>query len=68
MILGVAHAYRDLGLGALFYAETYHRGAKHGYNTGEASWVLEDNVSMNKALARMCGERNKVYRIYEKAL
>ena len=68
VILGIERAYQELGLGPIFYVETARRAEENGYKTGEASWILEDNVPMNKALERMCGLRNKVYRIYEKAL
>jgi len=35
---------------------------------GEASWILEDNTAMNRALEMMCGKRTKVYRIYDRAI
>lgn len=66
--LGIKKAYQDYGIGPLFYTEYYSRCPQLGYNFGEASWILEDNVRMNKALQLMCGERNKVYRIYDRAL
>ncbi|CAK9250368.1 unnamed protein product [Sphagnum jensenii] len=66
--LGIKKAYQDYGIGPLFYTEYYARCPKLGYSIGEASWILEDNLRMNKALQLMCGERNKVYRIYDRAL
>lgn len=66
--LGIKKKYRDLGLGAVLYTEYLTRGPKNGYPVGEASWILEDNRAMNKALKHMCGERTKVYRIYDRAL
>lgn len=68
LTLGIKRAYRELGVGPLLYAEYYKRGPANGYPIGEASWILEDNIPMNKALAHMCGERTKVYRIYERTL
>ena len=50
------------------YTEYLKRGPALGYPVGEASWILEDNKPMNKALQLMCGERTKVYRIYDKTL
>jgi hypothetical protein len=42
--------------------------ANYGASHGEFGWVLEDNGGM-LAIADLRGsERNKVYRIYEKAL
>ena len=68
VILGIKKAHQELGLGPLFYVESSRRAKAGGYLGGEASWVLEDNIPMNRALQRMCGERTKVYRIYEKAI
>jgi hypothetical protein len=48
----------------LFY-ETAARAKKLGYKYGEASWVLEDNIMMNRAAEMMSGKRYKTYRIYE---
>ncbi len=66
--LGIKRQYRELGLGALFYVESHRRAREGGYLFGEASWILEDNGPMNKALEQMAGERYKTYRIYQKAL
>ncbi len=66
--LGIKREFRELGLGALFYVETHERAREGGYRSGEASWILEDNKPMNKALEQMCGERYKTYRIYQKTL
>lgn len=68
LTLGIKKSHRESGIGALMYVE-YHKIAPiYGYPVGEASWILEDNIPMNKALTNMCGERTKVYRIYDKAL
>jgi GNAT superfamily N-acetyltransferase len=66
--LGIKKAYREYGIGPLLYTEYLKRGPALGYPVGEASWILEDNKPMNKALQMMCGERTKVYRIYDRAL
>jgi hypothetical protein len=68
LTLGIKKQYRELGIGPLLYAEYLKRGPGNGYPVGEASWILEDNVPMNRALAHMCGERTKVYRIYDRPL
>lgn len=68
LTLGVKKAYREVGVGPLLYAEYLQRGPAAGYPVGEASWILEDNVPMNRALQHMCGEKTKVYRIYDKTL
>lgn len=66
--LGIRRQYRELGLGALFYVESHKRALAGGYERGEASWILEDNGPMNKALIQMSADRYKTYRIYQKSL
>lgn len=66
--LGIKKAYLNDGIGPLLYTEYLKRANEFGYNRGEASWILEDNRAMNKALQRMCGEKTKVYRIYDRSL
>ncbi len=68
LTLGIKKAYRELGLGPIFYTEYFSRGPKLGYPTGEASWILEDNKPMNKALELMGSERYKTYRIFDRTL
>ena len=68
LTLGIKKAYREFGIGPLLYTEYLKRGPALGYPVGEASWILEDNKPMNKALEHMCGQRTKVYRIYDRAL
>lgn len=68
MILGVLPEYFSTGIGALLFYETGRRGVDSGYPTGEASWVLEDNVMMNRGAELMQGEIWKRYRLYQKPL
>jgi len=68
LVLGVLPEHRGRGIDALLYWETMERALKKGYMYGEASWVLEDNVQMNRAAEMMHGERYKTYRIYSKSL
>jgi GNAT superfamily N-acetyltransferase len=68
VILGVLPEYLSTGLGGLLFYETGRRGVASGYPYGEASWVLEDNVMMNRGAKLMNGEVSKVYRIYQKPL
>ncbi len=66
--MGVVEEYRGRGIDSLFYLETFERGVKHGYEWAETSWILEDNVLMNRAMDMMGGKIYKRYRIYEKPL
>ncbi len=68
VILGVLPEYLNTGIGGVLFYETGTRAVARGYPTGEASWILEDNVMMIRGAELMNGERYKTYRIYEKAL
>jgi GNAT superfamily N-acetyltransferase len=68
IVLGVIPEYQRTGAaGALFY-ETAVRAKKLGYRYGEASWILEDNVMMNRAAEMMQGKVYKTYRIYQQEI
>jgi GNAT superfamily N-acetyltransferase len=68
IILGVTEKYRRRGIDALLYYETAKAAAARGYKWAEASWILESNDMMNRALATLGAEIYKRYRIYEKNL
>lgn len=63
--LGVVPEYQKLGLDALLYWESYRIGTGKGYREGEMSWILENNVMMNRAAEMLGGTRKKTYRIYD---
>lgn len=69
LILGVIPSFQGHGLDAVLYYEIGVRMTKgHGYTEGEASWVLEDNVMMNRSAELLNGEIYKRYRLYEKSM
>ena len=68
LTLGIKKKFQTLGIGPVLYTEYFKVGQQLGYKLGEASWILEDNGPMNKALRLMSGERAKVYRIYDRTL
>jgi GNAT superfamily N-acetyltransferase len=69
LVLGVVPERRGHGIDAVLYYEIGTRMVRdHGYTEGEASWVLEDNVMMNRAATMMNGEIYKRYRIYQKEI
>jgi GNAT superfamily N-acetyltransferase len=63
--LGVIPEQQKTGAAGVLFYETAARAKKLGYRYGEASWVLEDNIMMNRAAEMMNGQRYKTYRIYE---
>lgn len=68
LVLGVVKEYQRTGASILLFYETAKRGLENGYKYGEAGWVLEDNVMMNRAAEFLKAQRYKTYRIYEKTL
>lgn len=68
MVLGVIHSYQQTGIAAVLFHETAKRGIKLGYVDGEASWVLEDNLMMNRSADLMNAVRYKTYRVYKKEI
>jgi len=65
LALGVVEEYRTAGVAAGFYATLVRNSRRLGYNDCELSWILEDNVLMNRSLEAMGARRYKTYRIYE---
>jgi len=63
--LGVVEEYRTVGVAAGFYAELIRNARQLGYGLSEMSWILEDNVLINRSLKTMCDKKYKTYRIYE---
>lgn len=68
IVLGVVPEYQKTGAAGVLFYETAVRAKKLGYQYGEASWILEDNVMMNRAAETMQGKRYKTYRIYQQQL
>lgn len=68
MTAGVVRDYQKRGIEAGLVARLFENGVKKGYTSSELSWVLENNVMMNR-LAEAVGARiYKTYRVYERAL
>ena len=68
MLLGVKQAFQKRGVEGLLYYETFKRGIGKGYVKGECSWILEDNLLMQRGIEAMGGKRYKTYRIHETQL
>jgi hypothetical protein len=65
MLLGVKHAFQKRGAEGLLYVETFKRGTRKGYTQAECSWILEENLLMQRGIEAMGGRRYKTYRVYE---
>ncbi len=68
IVLGVLPDYKKTGAAGVLFYETAVSAKKLGYRYGEASWILEDNVMMNRAAEAMLGTIYKKYRIYQTAI
>jgi GNAT superfamily N-acetyltransferase len=68
MVLGVKREFRTRGIFALFLDEFFRRARRYGLVGGEASWVLEDNVRMNRPLETIGARPYRRWRIYERPL
>jgi hypothetical protein len=66
--LGVIEGYRKMGIETVFYADIIKQVLRKGIKSAEASWVLEDNYLMNKAIKDINGKPYKKYRIFEKSI
>ncbi|MDD0852247.1 hypothetical protein HBN50_04020 [Halobacteriovorax sp. GB3] len=70
LLMGVLPEYRRYGLETLLYRET-KRNLNQNYpqvKQVEMSWILEDNLPMNKPLQRMGAVPYRTYRIFGKEL
>jgi hypothetical protein len=68
MALGFKPEYHHAGIGAAFYYKNWVTAVGRGYQTGEASWILEDNLEMLRPMERQGGYINKRYRVYERGI
>jgi len=68
LIMGVVESYRQRGIDACFYVELTRSAKAKGYEQCEMSWILENNVMMNRIIQRLGGRVYKTYRVYEKSL
>jgi hypothetical protein len=65
LMLGVVKELQNAGLGPLFYLESFKVGQRKGIIGGEFSWILEDNIAMNKGAEAMGATISKTYRVYQ---
>lgn len=63
--LGVIPEYRNKGIDVLLCYELLKAAVNKGILYGEGSWILEDNVMMNRAMQNVFGEVYKHYSVFE---
>jgi GNAT superfamily N-acetyltransferase len=68
MALGLRRDYRARGILPLFAWEAFRRGRDAGEQGAEASWILEDNDPMNRAMVAMGTRIYRRWRIYDREI
>jgi len=68
LLLGIKSEYRNRGVDALLFREGFKGVKKGGYRRVEFSWILEDNIPIQRLIEMIGGRLYKKYRIYEKPL
>lgn len=63
--LGVTPQHRNSGIDIVFYYKAFEEAIRKKLTWAEMSWILEDNIPMNRALERMGATVYKTYRLYE---
>lgn len=68
LLLGIKAEYRNKGIDAILFREGFNGVKKGGYKRVEFSWILEDNIPVQRLVEAIGGKFYKRYRIYEKKL
>lgn len=68
LLLGIKREYRNKGVDALLFREGFEGVKKGGYKKIEFSWILEDNIPVQRIIEMIGGRLYKRYRIYEKEI
>ena len=68
LTMGVKEEYRRKGIEGLLYLEAFKAAVKKGYQRAEMSWILEENILVQRGCELMGGRLYKKYRIYEKKI
>jgi hypothetical protein len=68
MALGLRRDFRARGILPLFAWEAFRRGREAGEQSAEASWILEDNEPMNRAMEAMETRIYRRWRVYDRTI
>jgi GNAT superfamily N-acetyltransferase len=66
--LGIVPEYRNRGLDAVLYYETFREAIRKGYQRAELSLIVETNMPMRRPIEALGARIAKTYRVYEKVL
>ncbi|MDR0915457.1 MAG: hypothetical protein LBM22_02110, partial [Endomicrobium sp.] len=65
MIMGIKKKYRFKGIEAIMYEAGLRNALKIGYKYCELSWILNDNIMVQRTINMMGGQLVKKYKIYQ---
>lgn len=65
LLMGVKPEHRQRGVDVMMVVEGMRYALPRGYTHSECSWILEDNVAMNRFLEKHGATIKNVYRIFE---
>jgi hypothetical protein len=68
MVLGIKAQHRTRAILPLFIHELYRRAEAMNAEGGEASWILEDNLQMVRAMESMGARLYRKWRIYDRPI
>ena len=68
ILLGLLPEFRGKGLDAVLYHELVTNARELGIQYGEGSWILEDNIPINKGMEAVNATIYKRYKVYELTL
>lgn len=68
MLLGTKKEFRNKGIEALLFREGFGPIKEGNYKRVEFSWILEDNIPVQRTIEMFGAELYKKYRVYEKQL
>jgi hypothetical protein len=68
MLLGIKKEFRNKGVEALMFREGFKPIKKGRFKRVEFSWILEDNIPVQRTIDTIGGKLYKKYRIYQKTL
>jgi GNAT superfamily N-acetyltransferase len=66
--MGIVPQYRNRGVDAVLYYETFREAIRKGYQRAELSLIAETNMPMRRTLEALGARIAKTYRVYERPL
>jgi hypothetical protein len=65
LTMGVIKGFRNKAVDVCLYHETIERGLAKGYRQMEMSWILENNLAMNRVLQKLGARIAKTYGLFD---